>query len=607
MKASCLAGLASLASLGAQAQIPPSSAPPGSFDPMVVTASRGLLPANTLRDATVITREDIDASGALSLAEVLQRRAGVEVRSTGGPGQPQSLFIRGAGSAQTLVLVDGMRVGSATVGTTSIENIPLDLIERVEIVKGPMSGLYGSDAIGGIVQIFTRGKSVPHLFAAAGYGNNGEARGSAGLTAADDTTLISFSAGARRVDAPSATNARAFGYNPDRDPYQNAFTNLRVAQKLWQGETLQLEAFGSWGRTHFDAGPGDDRNDQTISGARFTSSTNFTDWWASRLALGQGRDRIVTHGNFPSIFETRQDQASWTNEIAVPGGALVAGAETVRQQVISDEAFSRTRRNTNAGFAGIRQAWEDQAIEASTRLDDDEQFGRRTTGTVSYGWTLPSIGRLAATFARGFRAPTFFDLYGPASDGYSPNPTLRPERSRSSEVSLQSDSKSRLQWRLTGFDSRLEDLIVYSFEQATVLNVARGRVRGIEAAVEGAWLGTRARAAFTAQRPRDEDTGKRLQGRSERFGSLELSRGFGSWTATVGAVANGARFDSTDESPSSRLPGYAVVDARVRYEINKQVAVELSASNLGDRRYEGAVGYDAPRRTVLLSLKLDAF
>jgi len=607
MKATCLAGLAGLASLGAQAQTPSFIASQATFEPVVITASRGLNPATTLRDVVVITREDIEAAGPLSLAEVLQRRAGVEVRATGGPGQPQALFIRGAGSAQTLVLVDGMRVGSATVGTTSIENIPLDMIERIEVVKGPMSSLYGPDAIGGVVQIFTRGKSLPHLFAAASYGNDSEGRASAGLVAADETNLISFAGGARKVDAPSATNPRAFGYNPDRDPYQNEFFNLRAARRLWQGETLQLEAFASHGRTHFDAGPGDDLNVQTISGARLTSSTNFTDWWASRIALGEGRDRLVVSGNFPGNFETRQDQASWVNEITVPGGALVAGAETIRQRVISDQDFSKTRRNTNAGFAGLRQAWEGQAIEASARLDDDEQFGRRTTGSVSYGWTLPSIARLAGTYARGFRPPTFFDLYGPVFEGFSPNPALKPERSSSYEVSLRNDAASPVQWHVTGFDNSLEDLIVFSFAQATVLNVARGRVRGVEASVEGEWLGTRLRAAFTAQRPRDQDTGKRLQGRADELGSLELSRRFGDWTAAVGAVGSGARFDSTDESPGSRLPGYGVIDARLRYAIGKHWSVEAAATNLGDRRYEGAVGYDAPRRSLLLSVRFEAF
>ena len=178
------AGLAAFAALGAQAQVNtlPFAHP---FEPLVVTASRtptGPLP--TLREAVVITREDLDAAGPLTLAEALQRHAGVEIRTTGGPGQPASLFLRGAGNAQTLVLIDGLRAGSGSAGGTALEAIPLEMIERIEVVKGPLSSLYGSDAIGGVIQVFTRGKSVPHLFASAGYGTENDRRASAGTAMA---------------------------------------------------------------------------------------------------------------------------------------------------------------------------------------------------------------------------------------------------------------------------------------------------------------------------------------------------------------------------------------------------------------------------------------
>src|SRR5688572_24413189 len=214
-----LAGLASLAALGTQAQMLP---PVTSNAPLLVTATRSFEAAGTLRDALVITRAELDAAGPLSLGEYLERRAGVELRATGGPGQPQGLFIRGAGSAQTLVLVDGLRVGSATVGTTAIEHIPLEMIERIEVVKGPLSSLYGSDAIGGVVQVFTRGKQVPHLFASAAYGSDNDRRIAAGASAVDGDTAMSLSLGGRKVDSPSATNPRAgFLHDPDRDAHEN--------------------------------------------------------------------------------------------------------------------------------------------------------------------------------------------------------------------------------------------------------------------------------------------------------------------------------------------------------------------------------------------------
>ena len=285
MKAIRLASLAGLAALGAQAQVASFPAAPVQLDSMVVTASRLLQPEPTLRDTVVITRSELEDMGALSLGEVLERRAGIELRQTGGPGQPESLFIRGAGPTQTLVLVDGMRVGSSTAGTTAIEAIPLDMIERIEVVKGPLSSLYGSAAAGGVIQIFTRRRDVPHLFATIGYGTDEDRRASAGLDTTDGTNTLSMSAGARKVDAPSATNPRSPSYFPDRDPHENAFATLRASHRMWTGEELALEAFGSRSRTYFDAGPApdgsnpNDRSDQTVAGMRITSSTKFTLWW----------------------------------------------------------------------------------------------------------------------------------------------------------------------------------------------------------------------------------------------------------------------------------------------------------------------------------------
>jgi vitamin B12 transporter len=404
MKPLRFAGLLSLAAWGAQAQTLPPPFFKQAMEPVVVTATRGLQGSPSLRDTVVITREELESAGGLSLGEVLQRRAGVELRATGGPGQPQGIFIRGAGAAQTLVLVDGLRAGSATQGTTSIENIPLEMIERIEVVKGPMSSLYGSEAAGGVIQIFTRGKAVPHLFASAGLGSDRDRRASAGLTTVDGDTRVSVAMGARKVNAPSATNSRnAFSFDPDRDPYENAFATVRVTQRMWTGETIALEAFGSRARTRFDAGVApagvEDRSDQTLAGARLSSSAQFAPWWASRLTLGQGRDKLVFAGQFPSRFETRQDQATWINEFATPGGSSILGVETVRQTVLPDRrddgagqtlvAYTRNRRDTHSAFASIRQDLEGQRFEASTRRDQDPQFGSRNTGSVSYGAEWP--------------------------------------------------------------------------------------------------------------------------------------------------------------------------------------------------------------------------
>jgi vitamin B12 transporter len=627
MKAMRYAGLAGLAALGAQAQGIPYGLPnPPTLESMVVTATRGLQPLPTLRDTVVITRAELEDAGTLSLGEVLERRAGVELRATGGPGQPESIFIRGAGSAATLVLIDGLRAGSSTAGTTAIEALPIDMIERIEVVKGPMSSLYGSEAVGGVIQVFTRNKKVPNFFANAGYGTDKDRAGSAGIATVEGDTSFSLAAGARKVDSPSATNPRAgLSYDPDRDPHENAFGTMHVAHKVWTGETIALDAFVSRSRTDFDAGippPGTppDRNDQTVEGVRFSSSTHFASWWASKLAVGEGRDKETFTGQFPSTVETRQDQVSWVNEFPIAYGSVIAGYEGLRETVKpthgTDPAtggdvvlYSQDRRTTNSIFAAISERAVGQSLDASIRRDSESQFGDRNTGSLSYGFDWVGVARFSGTWARGFRAPTFNDLYAASIPGFfHPNPDLQPETSKSSEISMERlPSKSAFKWKVTAFDNRLDNLIVFSPADQTVENVARARIRGIEARIDAAWLGVRWRAQVTGQDPKDDDTGKRLQGRAKLYGSLDGSRRFGKWSVGGTVFASGDRFDSIDENPASRLPGYAVLDAHVKYTFDKQWSAELTATNLLDKHYEGAVGYDAPRRGVFFAVHFDAY
>jgi len=281
----------------------------------------------------------------------------------------------------------------------------------------------------------------------------------------------------------------------------------------------------------------------------------------------------------------------------------------VRQDVMPDRdafgnpLYTRNRRETYSGFLSVNTRAGVHQLEAAARYDDDEQFGGRTTGSASYGIDLKPTLRLAATFARGFRAPSFNDLYL-TFPGYTPNPDLRPERSSSAEISLRGGA-APLQWRITAFDNRLSDLIVATAQ--TVMNVNRARVRGVEASAEATWLSLQWRGNLTLQRPRDEATGKRLQGRAEHFGALEATRAFGALSATAAVVASGERFDSIGEQSESRLAPYATVDLRLRYRFPKHWTIELAATNVGDRAYETARGYDAPGRAVLLTARFDAF
>jgi vitamin B12 transporter len=357
-----------------------------------------------------------------------------------------------------------------------------------------------------------------------------------------------------------------------------------------------------------------------VEGIRFSSSTHLASWWASKLAFGEGRDKETFTGQFPSSVETRQDQASWVNEFPMAYGSLVAGWEGLRETVKpahgTDPAtgadtilFSQDKRTTNSIFGAISESYYGQTVEASIRRDMESQFGDRNTGSLSYGVDWPGVARLSGTWARGFRAPTFNDLYSASFPGFfHPNPDLQPEKSKSTEISAANlPSKSSFKWKVTAFDNRLDNLIVFSPPDQTVENVARARIRGIEAKVEAAWLGVRWQGRVTGQDPKDDDTGKRLQGRARLFGSLDGSRRFGKWIVGGTVFASGDRFDSIDEAPASRLPGYTIFDARVKYIFTRQWSAELTATNLLDKHYESAVGYDAPRRGVFLAVHFDAY
>ena len=576
---------------------------------LVITASRTPQSLNsTLATIIVISRDEIDAVGNATLPELLQRKAGVEIRTTGGAGQPAGVFIRGANSQHTLVLVDGLRLGSATAGSPAFENIPLDMIERIEIVKGPFSSLYGSDAIGGVIQIFTRTLARPRLQAGIGFGTDSAYAVNAGFTAVENKTSVTLNAGYRQLRARSATNADSpsFIFNPDRDPYRNANVSVNVSHTLWQGETISLKAWQSRGTAHFDNGPDDDaRNRQTLSGIGVLSENQITPNWTSRLNIGQTTDDIRIASSFPGTFKTEQNQVVWINEFKTIRGSSTAGAEWREEGVQSTTEYDKKKRKTGSVFAGYLEhfgASGEQQLDFSLRRDEEIQFGQRNTGSIAYGVQLLPALLVYARAGRAFRAPSFNDLYYP---GFS-NPDLKPERSEQAEIGVRWNSAA-IRTSLVRFDNRFEDLIAPDFISFIPVNIRNARVKGWELSGDTTLAGLGLKASFTSQQPIDTDTGRQLRSRAKLFGSLAANRTFGRWQISSDVVASGRRYDSSVESAGSRMGGYAVVNARVNYQVNKLWAVELSAQNIADRKYEVARGYNPPNRSLFINVKLIGF
>jgi len=569
-------------------------------EPVVVTATR--IPQKVSQSShavVVITREEIEKSGHLSLVELLAARGGVEITNSGGLGQPSGVSMRGAEPRHTLVLIDGQRIGSATAGGTAFEHIPLNQIERIEIVPGPLSSVYGSDAIGGVIQLFTRSGTGARVQIGAGAFGTREAAASYGRRAGD--TEFTLSAGVLESSSFDATKpAIPFGqHNPDSDRYRNRNLSARVTQQLAPGHSLGITAFHSEGSSHFDAGLAtDDVNRQTLQALAVHSRNRITTRWTSLLRLGTTRDDSETVGAFPGYFRTDQDQATWQNELQLPVGDLVAGLEYLDQRVHSNTLFKQTGRTVTSAFAGYGASFGRHTIQLNGRYDDNSQFGGHDTGSIGYGYQASQALRLRASAGTAFKAPTFNDLYFPDFPPFFfSNPDLRPERSRSGEAGIDYRAGSG-QLAVTAFRNDISDLITVFTDPVTFVsmtqNLSRVRIEGLEASWRGTLWGWQTRVRATVQSPRDETTGAQLRRRAKEFGSVGAERTFG--RLRFGAEVTGAaeRYDSTNEAPNTRLHGYGLLNLTAAYALTRDLSVNARWNNVLDRDYEMIQFFNTP-------------
>ena len=585
----------------------------------VVTATRTPVQAASLtRDVSVITRDDIARAGPTSLPELLSREAGIEFASNGGDGRQSSLFIRGTNSNQSVVLIDGVRVVSATTGATALEQIPLEQIERIEIVRGPVSGLYGADAIGGVVQVFTRkgrGAPAPHLSLAAG--NDGTWRVGAGIGGVVGDTSFAVDLTHRTTDGGfSATNRDNFNYNPDEDGYRNTAYSVRVSHLLAEGHEVGFNAFQAFGRAQYDAnqdltGQINDVQKNRVQANSVYLKNQLTERWHSTLTLSQAVDRSENFtprnpwGPDYGRFKTTQDTLTWQNDLALgAAGQLTAGYEHQKQKVSSTQEFTVSNRQNNAVFAGWNGEFGASLLNASLRHDNNSQFGGKTTGTLGYGYRVNEAVKLTANWGTAFRVPTFNDLYWPDDgNGYVGNPDLKPESSRNAEVGAEfSGALGKL--KLAAFENRVDDLINgYDCSggfPCTSSNVNKATIKGVSLTGSTVLAGTTLRGNVNWQDPRDDITDKRLTYRSEWYGTLDVSRPFDQLTLGSTLRVAGSRY--ADSGNTKELGGYALVDLYADYALNPTTRLFARVNNAFDRDYTQLAGYNTAGREWLVGV-----
>lgn len=578
--------------------------------PIVVTATRTAQPVDaSLASVTVITREDIERQQSRSIEDLLRGVMGVNIINNGGPGKSTFVQMRGTETDHIMVMIDGIRVGSASSGTTAFENIPLEQIERIEIVRGPRSSLYGSEAIGGVIQIFTRKGSGGRGFNPGfsfGGGSYGTLNGSVGLSGSSERGWFNLTAsgmGTKGFNACTGSDtAGCFTIEPDRDGYRNVAGSARAGYRFESGLELDANFMQSSGRTQFD---GSFVNTTETMQQVFGGSARYSplDIWRVSLIAGRSRedgDNFLGR-QFMTRFHTTRDTISLQNDFTInPNHQLTVGMDYLHDHLDSTEAFIKTSRANWGAFSQYLATIDRHRAQLSLRYDDNQQFGSWVTGGAGWGYTITDRISLTANFGNAFKAPTFNELYFP---GFS-NPDLRPEESRSVEFGARGNMAWG-KWSLNVYDTRIDNMIAFDANIFAPANINQAHIRGLEAALSTTIRGWLLNGNLTfldpENRSADANRGNILPRRAEQSFRLDIDRAFGRYRIGAMFLAEGERFD--DLGNTRKLDSYVKFDLRAEYVLSKHWRLQGRIENLFDKHYETAAFFNQPGRNFFATIR----
>lgn len=578
------------------------------LDDVVVTANR--MPTdikNTVASVSVFTREDIERLNPTSTFDLLNRVPGVQTSPNGGRGSSTGIHVRGTSTAHTLILIDGVRVGTATAGGASLQHLDVNQIERIEVLKGANSTIYGADAVGGVIQIFTRrghneGLNSNIRLAAGSFGT---VEGSAGVSGGNQNTKFSLNVASIHTDGFDRTDT-SFASDDDKDSYKNSSVSFNLSHQInsdfevgvsglhQQGKLHYDNPFGRWVDTSTPTDPwagystgAKPYDDFTISSTNFYLANKFTSFWDSRLEIGHSEDKQENHDELyrPEVtnFNSYRDSVQWINNFALTDNqSLIVGADYLNDKVSSSTLYDAGSRYNQAAFAQYSLNTDSVGLNLGVRYDDNQQFGNETTFNAAVSSYIGEDNQIILSYAEGFRSPTFNDLYYPGSS----NPNLEAEKSKSYELKWRSNLTDKTKLEASVYRTDINDMISWDGVAFMPNNIDKARIDGFEASLEQDIFGWQTSLGASIINPTDRETKNQLARRAKRTLNLDTDRRFGDFS--VGANWQLVSNSYDDATNATEIAGYGLVNLRGAWQATKELSFDAKIDNLLDKKYSRA-------------------
>jgi vitamin B12 transporter len=571
---------------------------------VVISANRQVQARNDSSAAnTVFTRDDIDRLQPTSLTDLISRVPGVQVAPTGGRGSLPGIYIRGTKSAQSLVLVDGQRIANTTSGDSGLQYLNVDQIERVEVLRGSRSVIYGSDAIGGVIQVFTRrnaGQGLqPRL--KLGFGSNKTWERSLGLSGGDEYTRFNLGASLDETAGINSTHT-SFPSDGDHDAYRNQSLSLNLSHSFSDALEAGFNLLDNRGKSEYDNSFGrydvaigqtvgqKPYTDYTLSSASGYVDATLNERWQSRLELGHSENRDTKRDTLSddfSVFNTYRDSVNWQNDLTLnEQNSLILGGDWYEDRFHGSTTLTENSRWNRAAFVQHRFHGEWFSTELGLRRDQNQQFGGQNSWSGTLTLPVNPDNDLLLSYSEGFRAPTFNDLYYPDEYGFkNSNPNLKPETSKSYEVQWRSQLSDISRLEASLYRTDIQDAIVFGSDGPQ--NVSSARINGFEAALKQELFGWQGSLGLALIDPRDRDSGRTLARRARRTVSLDLDRQFDQFGVGASWQAVSSSYD--DAKNQQPLAGYGLLGLRATWTLNREVTLSMKLDNLLDKAYSRAL------------------